>query len=78
MLRGLAKVDRLLYTSLSIAYSVMSLNEVRKRMAKKDEVNSASEYVAVRFARGDYLKIDGLNTMIWDYKFFNVIKTPKK
>ncbi|AXQ61270.1 hypothetical protein SEA_LIBERTYBELL_29 [Streptomyces phage LibertyBell] len=75
MLRRLGKVSYFLGTTLSITYSVMSLNHLRKHLAKKDEVNSAAEYVAVRFARGDYMKPDGVNTMIYDYKFFNVIKT---
>lgn len=61
----------------SIVFHVDYLKRRIKKLADTETVNSAAEYIAVRAARGDYLKPDGLETMKFDYKFYGIITNPQ-
>lgn len=61
----------------SIVFHVEFLQRRIKQLADTETVNSAAEYVAVRAARGQYLKPDGFKTMKYDYEFYGIITNPK-
>lgn len=74
--RTLGKASYVLGATVSILYSAEALIEMRRRIAKTEEVSSAREYVIVRLCRGDYMNLDGPNTMLNDYKFYKIITQP--
>jgi hypothetical protein len=74
--RTLGKTSFVLGATVSIMYSIEAMVHMRRRLAETEQVNSASEYVLVRLARGDYMNLDGPNTMINDFKFYKIITQP--
>lgn len=60
-------------SALTLVYSVIELKRLVKRLAETEQVNSAHQYVAVRFTRGDYNSWKGIDQMYYDYKFYRTI-----
>ena len=78
MLRKLfSSTNFYLAVTVNIIYEIDYLKRRIKKLAETEKVNSAAEYVAVRAARGDYFKPDGLETMKFDYKFYGIITNPQ-
>lgn len=75
--RILRSTNFYLSVAVSIVYEIDFLKARIKKLADTEKVNSASEYVAVRAARGHYFKTDGFETMKFDYKFYGIITNPR-
>ena len=74
--RTLGKASYVLGATVSIMYSLEALNHKRRSLAETETVHSAREYVLVRLCRGDYMNLDGPNTMLNDFKFYKIITQP--
>lgn len=64
--------------ALNLIYAADAIRDRIKTLAETETVYSAKEYVAVRFARGEYNSLDGIEQIRYDYQFYKQIESFKK
>jgi hypothetical protein len=71
--RKLAIVNLFLTTTITTITVARFIKHEIDYIAETEQVCSARQYVLVRLARGDYNNLRGIETMRYDYKFYNII-----
>lgn len=73
MIRKLLNVVGLtVHTAITVMYARDIFKERLDKVASKETAKNKTDYVLIRFARGDYNKPGGFKQMQNDYKFYDL------
>lgn len=59
------------FSTLNLIYAYRMLKIEWVKLAETDKAENKFHYVAIRLARGDYNNPEGLETLKYDYKFYD-------
>jgi hypothetical protein len=60
------------FSTLNLIYAYRALKREVVKLAETPKATNKFHYVAIRLARGDYNNVDGIETMTYDYKFYDI------